>query len=217
MSEPASNTITVLIADDHALVRSGFRLLLESCPQITIVGEADSGEQACLLTDQLSPTVLMIDLAMPGMGGLEAIRRIHSKNGRVNILALSAHEDVSHPRRALQAGAIGYLSKRQAPSAMIDAVIGVASGKPVIDPEIAQRMALSRLQDDTNPLAGLSAKEFEIFEKLALGNSVNEIADMLHVSASTVGTHFYKIKQKLSVSNQAEMTLLAVRQGVIEP
>ena len=100
---------------------------------------------------------------------------------------------------------------------MVDAVMRVAQGKPVIDPDVAQRMAIADLNSEDNPLSSLSAKEFEVFEKLALGGSVNEIAQTLHISTSTVGTHLYKIKQKLSVSNQAEMTLLAVRQGVIQP
>ena len=217
MQTSGTAPISVLIADDHALVRSGFRLLLDSVEQIAVVGEAQTGEQACALVDELKPDVLMIDLAMPGMGGIEAIRRIASRNDKVRILALSAHEDVSHPRRALQAGALGYLSKRQAPEAMVDAVMRVSAGKPVIDPDVAQRMAIADLNNDDNPLSSLSAKEFEVFEKLARGSSVNEIAETLHVSASTVGTHLYKIKQKLALNNQAEMTLLAVRQGLIQP
>ena len=130
---------------------------------------------------------------------------------------MSAHEDISHPRRALRAGATGYLSKRQAPEVLLDAIVKVAQGQSVIDPEVAQRMAIADLNAGSNPLSQLSAKEFEVFEKLALGENVNAIADTLHVSPSTVGTHLYNIKQKLGVNNQAEMTLLAVRQGIIEP
>lgn len=209
--------IRVMIVDDHALVRTGFRLLLDEPADIEVVAEADSGEDAYALYPKVSPDVVMIDLAMPGIGGIEAIKRLIAREPGARILALSAHEDISHPKRVLQAGALGYLSKRQAPEVLIDAIRQIAKGRRVIDPELAQQMAVAGLSGESNPLEELSEREFEVFEKLAMGKSVSQIAETLSLSPSTVGTHLYNVKQKLGLSNQAEITLLAVRHGVIEP
>lgn len=209
--------IRVLIADDHALVRTGFRLLLDEPDDIEVVAEAESGEQAYQLYAEVNPDVIMIDLAMPGIGGIEAIKKIIARDSSARILTLSAHEDISHPKRVMQAGALGYLSKRQAPDVLIDAIRRIAKGGRVIDPELAQQMAMAGVSGSGSPLEGLSEREFEVFEKLALGKSVSQIAETLNLSPSTVGTHLYKLKQKLGLSNQAEITLLAVRYGVIEP
>jgi len=208
--------IRVLIADDHALVRTGFKLLLDEPDDIEVVAEAESGEQAYELFSSSQPDVVMMDLAMPGIGGIEAIKKIIGRDRNARILALSVHEDISHPRRVLQSGALGYLTKRQAPEVLIEAIRKVARGQTGIDPELAQRMALADARGETNPLEDLSEREFEVFEKLALGQNVNAIAEVLSLSPSTVGTHLYHVKQKLGVSNQAEMTLIAVRHGVIK-
>lgn len=211
--------IRVLLVDDHALVRMGFRMLLASAQgaqPIEVVGECGSGEEACAAVPKLAPDVVVMDLSMPGMGGLEAVRRLLAQEPRLRILALSAHEDTSHPRRVLKAGALGYLSKRGAPEALIDAIRMVARGRMFLDPQIAQRMAVQDLTGEQNPVEQLSEREFEVFVQLARGQSVNQIADTLKLSPSTVGTHLYNIKQKLGVSNQAEMTLIAVRHGLIE-
>lgn len=209
--------IRVLIADDHALVRTGFRLLLDEPDDIEVVAEAESGEQAYQLYVEVKPDVIMIDLAMPGIGGIEAIKKIIARDSTARILTLSAHEDISHPKRVMQAGALGYLSKRQAPEVLIDAIRRIAKGGRVIDPELAQQMAMAGVSGSGSPLESLSEREFEVFEKLALGKSVSQIAETLNLSPSTVGTHLYKVKQKLGLNNQAEITLLAVRYGVIEP
>ena len=209
--------IRVMIVDDHALVRTGFRLLLDEPADIEVVAEADSGEAAYSLYSKVSPDVVLIDLAMPGIGGIEAIKRLIARDPDTRILALSAHEDISHPKRVLQAGALGYLSKRQAPEVLIDAIRQIARGRRVIDPDLAQQIAVAGLSGESNPLEELSEREFEVFVKLAMGKSVSQIAETLSLSPSTVGTHLYNVKQKLGLSNQAEITLLAVRHGVIEP
>ena len=130
--------IRVLLVDDHAVVRMGFRLLLQSNPELTVVGEAESGEAACQVYTELLPDVLVMDLAMPGMGGLEALKRIRARQPNAKILALSAHDDVMHARRSLQEGARGFLSKRSAPEALLEAVSTVAAGRRYIDPALAQ-------------------------------------------------------------------------------
>jgi two-component system, NarL family, invasion response regulator UvrY len=208
--------LKVMLVDDHAVVRMGFKLLLQACEDIEVVAEADSGEAACQACEAAAPDVVVMDIAMTGIGGIEAIKRLSAKCAQTRILALSAHEDISHPMRALQAGALGYLSKRSAPEALIDAIRATAKGQRYVDPQIAQRIAVQAISGDSNPVTKLSAREFEVFEQLARGQSVAQISETLKLSGSTVGTHLYNIKQKLGLNNQAEMTLLALRHGLIQ-
>ena len=209
--------IKVLLADDHAVVRTGFRLLLQSQPDINVVAEAQSGETACQMYSDLLPDVVVMDLGMPGMGGLEAMRRIRARNPAARVLALSAHDDPMHARRALREGALGFLSKRSAPEALIEAISTIAAGRRYIDPELAQKLALAEIEGAArSPIEQLSEREFEVFIRLAGGATVQKIADDLKLSASTIGTHLYNIKQKLGVVNQSELTLLAIRHGLIE-
>jgi two-component system invasion response regulator UvrY len=207
---------TVMLVDDHAVVRTGFRLLLQETDDLQVVAEAGSGEEAVESYPATLPDVVVMDLSMAGIGGIEAIRRILGHHPQARILALSAHADTSHPRRVLNAGALGYLSKRSAPEEMVQAVRTVAAGRGYIDASLAQMMALPGNAGGQNPTEALSAREFAVFLQLAKGTSVNQIAEMLHLSPSTVGTHLYNIKQKLSASSHAELTLIAVRHGLIE-
>lgn len=208
--------ISVLLVDDHTVVRTGFRLLLESTPDVRVVAEADSGEAACRRYDETTPDIVVLDLSMPGIGGLETLRRIRARNQSAKMLALSAHDDVMHARRALRQGALGFLSKRTAPETLLEAVRTVAAGQRYIDPRLAQEIALADVSGALSPLELLSEREFEVFMRLANGSAVQRIATELNLSASTVGTHLYNIKQKLQVSNQAELTLVALRAGLIE-
>jgi two-component system, NarL family, invasion response regulator UvrY len=207
----------VLLVDDHAVVRMGFRLLLQSQSDISVVAEAGSGEAACQMYAELAPDVVVMDIGMPGMGGLEAVRRIRARDASARILALSAHDDPMHARRALREGALGFLSKRSAPEALIDAIASIGAGRRYIDPSIAQKLALADIEGAArSPIEQLSEREFEVFIRLARGATVQRIADDLKLSASTIGTHLYNIKQKLGVVNQSELTLLAIRHGLIE-
>src|SRR6201998_2627068 len=209
--------IRVLLVDDHAVVRTGFRLLLQAHPDTKVVGEADSGESACQRYVELTPDVVVMDLVMPGMGGLEALRRIRAHHPQARVLALSAHDDPLHARRALREGARGFLSKRSAPEALLEAITAVAAGQRYIDRALAQKLALGEVErGGKSAVEDLSEREFEVFVRLAGGASVQRIAEDLKLSASTVGTHLYNIKQKLNVENQSELTLLAIRHGLIE-
>jgi two-component system, NarL family, invasion response regulator UvrY len=209
--------IRVLLVDDHAVVRTGFRLLLQSQPEMSVIAEAESGEIACQRYLELQPDVVVMDLAMPGMGGLEALRRIRAHHPQARVLTLSAQDDPMHARRALREGALGFLSKRSAPEALIDAVTAIAAGQRYIDPSLAQKLALDEIDGaGKSVIERLSEREFEVFIRLARGGSVQRIAEDLKLSASTVGTHLYNIKQKLGVSNQSELTLLAIRHGLIQ-
>jgi two-component system invasion response regulator UvrY len=183
---------------------------------MSVIGEADSGEAACQLYLELSPDVVVMDLAMPGMGGLEALRRILARDAQAKVLTLSAHDDPMHARRALQEGALGFLSKRSAPEALLEAVAVVAAGRRFLDPGLAQKLALAEFDGATkSPVERLSEREFEVFVRLAGGATVQRIASDLNLSASTIGTHLYNIKQKLNVANQSELTLIAIRHGLI--
>ena len=209
--------ITVLLVDDHAVVRMGFRLLLQSRPDVTVVAEADCGEAACQRYAESSPDVVVMDLAMPGMGGIEALRRIVAHDPAARVLTLSAQDDPMHARRALREGALGFLSKRSAPEALLEAVTAIAAGQRYIDRDLAQKLALDELQGSARSvIERLSEREFDVFMRLARGATVQRIAEDLNLSPSTVGTHLYNVKQKLGVANQSELTLIAIREHLIE-
>lgn len=207
--------IRVALVDDHKLVRMGFRMLLADA-RIEVVAEFDSGEQACAEMARLAPDVVVMDLAMPGMGGLEAVRRLLAQTPKLRILVLSAHEDAAHPQRVLRAGALGYLTKRSAPDTLIAAVSAVAAGETYVDAPTAKALALAQVKGERSPAEALSEREFSVFIQLAKGHTVAEIAAHLKLSPSTVGTHLYHVKQKLGASNQSELTLVALRWGLIQ-
>lgn len=207
--------IRVALVDDHKLVRMGFRMLLADA-RIEVVAEFDSGEQACAEMARLAPDVVVMDLAMPGMGGLEAVRRLLAQTPKLRILVLSAHEDAAHPQRVLRAGALGYLTKRSAPDTLIAAVSAVAAGETYVDAPTAKALALAQVKGERSPAEALSEREFSVFIQLAKGHTVAEIAAHLKLSPSTVGTHLYHVKQKLGASNQSELTLAALRWGLIQ-
>jgi two-component system invasion response regulator UvrY len=209
--------INVLLVDDHAVVRMGFKMLLESDADIKVVAEADSGENGVKMYMEHKPDVVVMDITMPGIGGLEATDRIMAKDSSARILVLSAHEDSVHPKRVLNAGAMGYLTKRSAAEELIKAIRTVASRKMYLEASIAQQMAIQQLNGEKNPVDVLSDREFEVFMALAKGETTNQIAEILSLSPRTVGTHLYNIKQKLNASNSAEIALIAMRSGLIDP
>lgn len=208
--------INVMLVDDHAVVRMGFKMLLESDADIKVIAEAESGEQSIQRYVEHKPDIVVMDITMPGIGGLEAIERILAKDSAARILVLSAHEDSVHPKRVLNAGAMGYLTKRSAAEELIKAIRTVASGKKYLEASVAQQMAIQQLSGDQNPVDVLSPREFEVFMALAKGKTTNEIAETLFLSPRTVGTHLYNIKQKLNANNSAEIALIAMRSGLLD-
>jgi two-component system invasion response regulator UvrY len=212
-----STPINVMLVDDHAVVRMGFKMLLETATDIKVIAEAENGEQAIRQYMEHHPDVVVMDITMPGIGGLEAIERIMAKDNAARILVLSAHEDSVHPKRVLNAGAMGYLTKRSAAEELIKAIRTVAGRKMYLEANIAQQMAIQQLSGEANPVDVLSDREFEVFMALAKGKTTNDIADTLCLSPRTVGTHLYNIKQKLNANNSAEIALIAMRSGLIDP
>lgn len=207
--------LRLILADDHAVVRMGFRMLLEGAGA-TIVAEADSGEAALTAFGEHKPDALVMDVTMPGIGGLGALERLFARHPNAHVLMLSAHEDGQIPLRALRAGATGYLSKRAQPQELVRAVAQVARGQRYVDPELAPQLALAQFGGSNDPADALTDKEFAVFLQLAKGNSVSQVASTHKLSPSTVGTHLYHIKQKLNAANAAELALIAVRSGLIE-
>ena len=208
--------INVMLVDDHAVVRMGFRMLLEATEDIRVVAEAESAEVAYQQIASTQPDVIVMDISLGGTMGVEATRRIVARDKHARVLGLSSHEDPSYVRYMLKAGALGYLSKRTAPDELIHAIRQVNEGRMYIDSHLSQRMALEEFNGEKSPIEVLSEREFGVFIQLAKGASVNQIAELLNISPRTVGTHLYNVKQKLGVANQAELTLIAVRHGLIE-
>jgi DNA-binding NarL/FixJ family response regulator len=214
--EPEHNKIRVLLVDDHAVVRAGYRTLLENAAGISVVAEADSGEAGCREFNEKQPDIVIMDLSLPGISGLEAIRRIIARKSGAKVLAFSMHEDTPFVEQALQAGARGYIGKSSAPTVLVEAVKQLAAGNIFLDPEIAQRLAFQKTRGPQSPFSNLSTREFEIFCLLAEGLSANEIAKRLSLSPKTVANYSTQVKAKLEVGTTAELARLAIRHGLID-
>jgi two-component system invasion response regulator UvrY len=213
----SQNKLNVLLVDDHEVVRAGYRRLLEATPDIAVIAEASSGEQACQEYFQYHPDVLVMDLSMPGMSGLEASMRILAKDSGAKILVFSVHENEVFLSRALDSGILGYISKRSASREMIEAVRHVAAGSVYVGKEMMPYLAKRKSTPEADVIAALTPREFEVFHLLADSKSVNEIAGILNLSPKTVGHHCTSVKKKLGVSDIASLTRLAIRMGVITP
>jgi len=211
-----NQTIRVLLVDDHAVVRAGYKVLLQNSSEIAIIGEADCGELACRLFADLQPDVVIMDLSLPGMSGLEAIRRIIARSAEARVLVFSMHEDTVFVEQALQAGARGYITKRSAPEVLVDAVKAIARGEVHLDGDLAQRLAFQMTRGKGAPFASLSTREFEIFCLLAEGLDINEIAARVSLSYKTVANYSTQVKNKLAVNTVAELAHLAIRHGLID-
>jgi len=211
MSGPA---IRIMLVDDHAVVRAGFRRLLEQQLNCHVVAEAADAERAYKLFVEHKPDVVVLDLSMPGLSGMDTIRRIIAREPSARILVFSMHEDASVAERAIQLGARGYVTKSSAPDILAAAVAEVAAGKLALSPDITQSLALLKLNGAESPLNALSAREFEIFRLLAGGYSVVAIAGLLSLSGKTVANYHSLIKQKLGIASDVELVLLAQRQNV---
>jgi len=214
--------IRVLIVDDHAIVRAGVRLLLQAEPDIEVVGEASDGEGAIAQTEALQPDVVLMDLAMPGISGLEAGREIKRLWPHVHVLALTMHRSDDYFFRMLEAGASGYVLKGADPADLITAVRTVHQGEVFLYPSMAKKLVsdyLVRVQsgEERASYDGLTDREREVLRLIAEGNTTAEIAQMLHVSPHTVQSHRRAIMEKLNLHDRVELVKYAIRRGLIEP
>jgi two-component system invasion response regulator UvrY len=211
----SAQPVRIMLVDDHAVVRAGFRRLLEQEADIRVIAEADSGERAYLLYVEHMPDVLVLDLSMPGVSGFEIIRRITERDSTAKILVFSMHEDASLAVRAIQLGARGYVTKSNAPEILATAVVAVAAGKLFLSDDVAKSIAILKLTGDDNPIQALSAREFEIFRLLVSGRPAGEIGRILNLSAKTIANHHTLIKQKLHTGSDVELVLLALRHNLL--
>ena len=207
---------TIVLVDDHAVVRAGVRRLLEQEPLFEVIGEAESGEKAYQTFGELKPDVMVMDLSMPGMGGLEAIRRILMRYEKAKILVLSMHEDLSFANQALKLGAKGYLTKNTLADDLVKSIETVTQGDVFLSDEIAKKMAMQSISGNQDPVHELSAREFEIFSLLAEGLDIDAIASTLNISSKTVSNYQTMIKQKLGINTPIELIRYAIKVGIIK-
>ena len=210
--------IKLLLVDDHDLVRTAIARMLSDSSDLKIIGEANSGEQAYSMVRELNPDVVLMDIRMPGIGGLEATRKIKQRFPDVKVIALSACEEEPFPTRLLQAGASGYLTKGACIDETIRAIRQVAAGNHYLSAAIAQQMALKAYDKKqlNSPFGQLSEREMQISLMIASGQKIQNISDLLCVSPKTVNTHRYRIFSKLEIENDVELALLAVRHNLVE-
>ncbi len=208
--------IRILLADDHAIVRAGYRHLLEKQNLYEIVAEAATAEQAYVLFRRHEPDLAIIDLAMPNTSGLETIQRIVRAQPDARVLVFSMHVSPDFARAALEAGALGYITKTSPPDVLLRAIPEVIARRRTLSPDIAQALALARLPDKRRPLESLTPREFDVLCMLVSPASVQEIAQRLHLSAKTVNNLHYQIKSKLGVKSDFELTRMALSWGMIE-
>ncbi len=210
------NMLRILLADDHAMVRKGFRLILEAQPDMQIVGEAGNGREAVELAEQLHPDVVVMDVAMPELNGIEATRRLIASAPRTRVLALSMHKDSVYVREILRAGARGYLLKDSIDSDLVNAVRAVAKGEGYLSPGVSDAVLSDYRKHVTDPLDLLTSREREVLQMIAEGKTNKEIAGALNLSVYTVDAHRGKIMEKLNLHSIGEMVRFAVRNGLID-
>ena len=209
--------INVLLVDDHHLVRAGISRILATFKGIKVVGECDTGEDAVKFCRKHEPDVVLMDMDMPGIGGLEATKKIIRFVPSVQVIILTAHTEHPFPTKVMQMGAAGFLTKEAGPDEMVNAIRAVNSGQRYLPPEIAQQMALNQFNTaDDNPFNGLSDRELQIMVMITRGDKVPDISKRLDLSTKTINSYRYRMFEKLGVTNDVELTHLAIRYGMLK-
>jgi DNA-binding NarL/FixJ family response regulator len=211
--------IKVLLADDHNIVRAGLRRIVEDSEDMEVVAEAADGREAIRQVRNKSPDVVVVDISMPGLDGLEVINQLHSDYPNLPIIVLTMHEEEQYVVRAIEAGAMGYITKRSAPEQLVKAIRKVLEGGRYLADEAAELLAL-RVARGTNarsPLDTLSMRELQVLRRLALGHTNREIAESYHISIKTVDTYRSRLLKKLNLRNNAELSRFAIQNRLIEP
>jgi DNA-binding NarL/FixJ family response regulator len=212
MTEPRR---TIMLVDDHAVVREGFSVVLQKQPGLRVVAEAADGAEAYRLFKEVRPDLVIMDLAMPGIGGIEAVRRIRQWDRGAKILVFTMHQNAAFAVQAIRAGARGYVTKTSPPETLVAAVMDVLADRIAISPDIDHELALSRLGGETVAADVLTPREFEVLRMLLAERTSDEIADALHLSPKTVANLHCLIKDKLGVGSDIELVRLALRQGIL--
>lgn len=212
-----NDKIKVILVDDHAVVRAGFRMLLSAEADIDVIAEAERGEAACQLYLEQQPDVLVLDLSMPGIGGLESIRRICNRDSNAKILVFSVHDEMVYVDRAIKAGAKGYITKNSAPEILVTAIQQIALGEIYIEQGLIKNQPLHDREADYQSIVdGLSAREFDVFLLLAKGLTAHKIAEELCLGYKTVANYGTQIRSKLNVSSAAELAHIAIILGLMK-
>lgn len=209
--------IKVLLVDDHELVRTGFRHILQGESGIEVVGEADSGEKAVKMAIDLGPDLVLMDVNMPGIGGIEATRKIRRHNPNTQIIAVTVLSDAPFPEQLHDAGALGYLTKGCPAEEMFEAIRTVAGGRPFIAGEVSRKLTIARLTgtDPDSPFNQLSPREMQVLMMIIQGQKTQDISDSLCLSPKTVSTYRHRLFEKLNVETDVELTLMALRHGLV--
>ena len=208
--------IRILLADDHTMVRQGFRLILSLQSDMEIVGEAGNGQEAIEFAEKLQPDVVVMDIAMPELNGIEATRRVLISSPRTRVLALSMHKDSAYVREVLKAGARGYLLKDSVDNDLVTAVRAVARGEGYLSPAVSEAVLSDYRRHVTDPLDLLTAREREVLQHIAEGKTNKEIATALKLSVYTVDSHRSRVMEKLNLHSTGELVRFAVRNGLID-
>jgi two-component system, NarL family, invasion response regulator UvrY len=206
---------TIMLVDDHAVVREGYRTVLQKQPGLRVVAEASDGADAYRLYKDVKPDLVIMDLSMSGIGGIEAIRRIRQWDRGARILVFTMHQNAGFAVQAIRAGARGYVTKTSPPDELVRAVMDVLAGRIAVSPDIDHELALSKLGGETMAADVLSAREFEVLQLLLAERTTDEIAEALHISPKTVANLHSVIKDKLAVGSDIELVRLALRQGIL--
>ena len=209
--------INILLVDDHELVRRGISRIIDDVRGMKVIGEADSGENAVKWCRNNYPDVILMDINMPGIGGLDAMHRILRLNEDIKIIMLTMHTENPFPSKVMQAGAAGYLSKAAAPDEVLAAIRAVNAGQRYLAPEIAQQMALSQISPiSDDPFSVLSERELQIMMMITKGQRVVDISEQLSLSPKTINSYRYRLFDKLGVNGDVELTHLAIRYGMLD-
>lgn len=209
--------IRVMLVDDHAVVREGYRCLIEKHDDMKVVAEVPDGDTAYQSYKNLNPDVVVLDLSMPGRGGIEVVRHLRKWDAAARILIFTMHQNSAYAVQAFQAGAQGYITKSSPTEVLIGAIRDVFAGKRAISTDVSHELALTSVTDDNNPTKRLTAREFDIFRMIADTKSTSEIALTLNLSHKTVSNYHYLIKAKLGVTSDIELAHLAVRMKIVDP
>lgn len=209
--------IRVLLVDDHAIVRQGYRRLIEMHDDIAVVAEAEDARSGYQAYKDAAPDVVVVDISMPGRGGIDLVRQIRQRDSAARVLIFTMHASATYAQQAFRAGARGYVTKSSPPDILVSAIRSVYAGRPALCAEINDIVATSRLCDDASPVDELSPREFEILRMILEAKSTDEIASAFNLSPKTVANYHYEIKSKLGVRSDIELVYLCMRQGLVAP
>ena len=212
-----TKSIRVLLVDDHAVVREGYRRLIEMHPGIDVVAEAQDAASGYLAFKTSRPDVTVVDISMPGRGGIDLVRQIRQKDSSARILIFTMHATATYAQQAFRAGAKGYVTKSSPPDVLVSAIRSVSLGRPALCAEISQAIATSKLSGDASVLDELTPREFEVLRMILDARSTDEIASAFNLSPKTVANYHYEIKMKLGVRSDIELVYLCMREGLVAP